>query len=70
MTQSLIEVMKNPLEWKYVEQILPKPTAPTVVPKECYSSGWTPQWSDARKVNPNSLHVDIFGAGLFIYHFS
>ncbi|XP_055303168.1 probable 39S ribosomal protein L49, mitochondrial [Sitodiplosis mosellana] len=47
--QPLIEILKNPPEWKYVERILPKSTVPSVQPKEQYSSGWTPQKPDALK---------------------
>ncbi|XP_031626672.1 probable 39S ribosomal protein L49, mitochondrial [Contarinia nasturtii] len=44
--QPLIEVLKNPPEWKYVEQILPKLTVPSVTPKAEYPSGWVPQHPD------------------------
>lgn len=47
--QPQIEILKNPPEWKYVERILPKSTVPSVAPKECYSSGWTPQQPNAFK---------------------
>lgn len=47
--QPQIEIFKNPPEWKYVERILPKPTVPSVVPKEKYSSGWVPRKPEALK---------------------
>lgn len=41
--QPNVEILKNPPEWKYVEQILPKITVPKPTPKPEYPSGWKPQ---------------------------
>lgn len=38
-----VEVLKNPPEWEYVEQILRKPLVPEPQPKSEYPSGWRPQ---------------------------
>lgn len=49
--QPNIEIIKNPLEWKYVEQIL----APNIIrkptPKAEYTSGWKPQTIDPTKTS-------------------
>lgn len=37
-----VEVIRNPPEWKYVEQLLGKPTIPKPTVKSEYPSGWTP----------------------------
>lgn len=47
--QPNVEVCDSPPEWKYVEQILPKPTVPVPTPKKEYTSGWTPQSPEALK---------------------
>lgn len=47
--QPEVEILKNPPEWKFVEQILPKLTVPVPTPKPEYSSGWAPQKSEAFK---------------------
>ncbi len=38
-----VEVIKNPPEWKYIEELLGPKTIPAPVPKEEYPSGWQPQ---------------------------
>lgn len=45
--QPKVVVLKNPPEWKYVEQLLAAPTIPVPSPKADYSSGWTPQKPEA-----------------------
>lgn len=59
--QPLIEVLKNPAEWKYVENILPKPTIPSVTPKTEYPSGWVPPRPEGLKhpyfVKRNKNHM-------------
>lgn len=47
--QPNIEIVKNPPEWKFVEQILPRATVPKPTPKAEYPSGWNPQKPEAFK---------------------
>lgn len=37
-----MEIIRNPPEWKYVEQLLGKETIPVPTVKSEYPSGWTP----------------------------
>lgn len=45
--QPNIEIIKNPPEWKYVEQVLRRKTVPVPASKDEYPSGWTPQQPSA-----------------------
>lgn len=47
--QPNVEIVHNPPEWKYVEQILPAATVPKPTPKTEYPSGWSPQKPEAFK---------------------
>lgn len=38
-----VEILRNPIEWKYVENILAKSIVPEPEKKEEYPSGWKPQ---------------------------
>ncbi|XP_028175526.1 probable 39S ribosomal protein L49, mitochondrial [Ostrinia furnacalis] len=41
------EIVKNPPEWAFVEQLLPFETIPKVKPKDSYPSGWVPPKEEA-----------------------
>lgn len=41
--QSNFEIVHNPPEWKYVEQVLVPQLIPKLTPKAEYPSGWKPQ---------------------------
>lgn len=41
-----IEIVRNPPEWKFVEQLLPAATVPIPTIKKEYPSGWRPQTID------------------------
>lgn len=45
--QPQVEIIKNPPEWKYVEQLIPSKTVPAFGDKAEYPSGWTPQTKEA-----------------------
>lgn len=47
--QPEVEVVKNPPEWKYVEQVLAPTIIPKPQPKAEYPSGWKPQTIDPTK---------------------
>lgn len=47
-----VEIIPNPPEWKYVEQLLSKKLIPEPTPKVEYPSGWKPQDPEKYKELP------------------
>lgn len=43
-----VEIIKNPVEWKFVEKLLSKQIVPPATIKPEYPSGWRPQTIDVR----------------------
>lgn len=41
--EQLPQVERVPVDWKYVQQLLPRRTVPAISEKEHYPSGWLPQ---------------------------
>ncbi|GBP53276.1 Probable 39S ribosomal protein L49, mitochondrial [Eumeta japonica] len=49
------DVVKKPIEWKYVERLLPFETIPNPLIKDKYPSGWVPPKEEAKEL-PYFIH--------------